>query len=292
MGELIRSDGIIPGDRFYIDDEDLSCYISATTWLKQELPTPKELILWQAEKGKWFVNKTLFETSTYGTIVHDLCEIYLLKREINVGFVNDFIEAHIKKAGLSYKFQEWRYEVYNDLICFQHMCRQVNLEPLKTEERLRLRLDTFGGLAGTFDLFCELDYYKKRKLAILDFKTTRKGFWKSNEYQLHLYRHMFVNKYSMFTKGEILLFNWHPKDFRKEMPTYNLQSQASNDIEAELMLYIEIAKIKKPWVLNKRFKEFEKLSFDETSKWKTKLGYEIVGGKERITKKWLGNGKK
>jgi hypothetical protein len=74
---------------------------------------------------------------------------------------------------------------------------------------------------------------EKEVIAIVDFKSGRKGFWESHEIQLKAYQWMVDENYPDLKVEKV--FNWSPKDW-KSKPTYTLTRQTDTVEYSELEL--------------------------------------------------------
>jgi len=86
------------GQRYYyeIDDGKVTTYISATTVIRDALPTSSFLIDWIAQMGRKEAYKYMNERATFGTLLHIFCADYLIE-----GFVDlDKVETRVNIYGL------------------------------------------------------------------------------------------------------------------------------------------------------------------------------------------------
>jgi hypothetical protein len=81
----------------------------------------------------------------------------------------------------------------------------------------------------------------QRKVAIVDLKSGRKGFFESAEIQLHQYKRMWEVNFPDIKIDDI--FNWSPKAWTGATPTYNLKSQIKAKSAKKLDHLVAIAQI-------------------------------------------------
>jgi hypothetical protein len=80
----------------------------------------------------------------------------------------------------------------------------------------------------------------KKIIAIVDFKTGRKGFWESYEIQLLAYKMLVEENYPDLKIDA--LYNWSPKDWRSN-PDYNFKDQTNTRAQRKLPYLIELYKL-------------------------------------------------
>lgn len=234
--KLRRIDG---GDlRWYytIENDEIIWFISVTSLIKSTMPTSPYLIKWMVENGE---NAEIIrdEKANYGTAMHIAISNYLLgKFNLRYSSVVEFLMQN----GVSTHYTK---QLQKDVLSFAQFCNDYDVKPLAIEIMLsNIEL----GLAGACDLVCQMTVNRKRVVAMLDFKSGRKGFWEDHEIQLHAYKRLFESEFRDVIIEK--LFNWSPKDWVKE-PTYNLKDQTNSQSGKKLDYLVELFRLsgnKKP----------------------------------------------
>ena len=111
------------------------------------------------------------------------------------------------------------------------------------------------------DLVCTLQTKEGRKTAIVDFKSGRNGFSEEHELQLHLYRDMWHENFPEHQIDKV--FNFSPKDWRKEKPTYNFKDQTESEMAAVRDDILAIAAVKDSQRENRFTATYGKINLDE-----------------------------
>ncbi len=262
--------------RYYYDIDELgqiTYYPSWTSVINKIEPTPLDLIKWMCELG-W--EKSVEQRdlrAEYGTCMHILIAHFLLKKEFNTdssNIWNILIESNIK---LSYFKSFWINDLAKDLTSFVQFANDVELEPFAIEIPLISRA---FGVAGTIDLVCRMNWQGKRTMAIVDFKSGKKGVFESSEMQLKAYELMW-NENFQDTKIE-QLFNWNPKEFRTKNATYTLTNQTDKHLEREIQIDVEKFKLRFP------IKPSPKLQITGTLKLGRDINYINIVGIDEIIK--------
>jgi len=228
--KLRRLDG---GDlRWYytIENDEIIWFISVTSLIKSTMPTSPQLIKWMVEHGE-NAEAIRDEKANYGTAMHIAIGQYLLgKFNLEYNSVKEFLAENKVESFYTSQLQK-------DVLAFAQFCNDYDVKPLAIEVMLS---DLKSGIAGACDLVCQMTVNRKRIVAMIDFKSGRKGFWEDNEIQLHAYKRLFESEFADIRIEK--LFNWSPKDWTKE-PTYNFKDQSESNSAKKLDYLIELFKI-------------------------------------------------
>lgn len=229
--KLRRIDG---GDiRWYytIENGEIIWMISVTSLISSTMPMGEQLIKWIADRGYEQAKKERDEKARYGTAMHIAFGKFLLgKFDLNYTAIVQFLLN--EGVPVSYANQ-----LQKDVLSFAQFCNDYDVKPLAVEILLS---DTDLGLAGACDLVCQMTVSRKRVIAMLDFKSGRKGFWEEAEIQLQAYKTLFENEFPDITIER--LYNWSPKDWIKS-PTYNLVDQTDKRSGQKLEHMIELFRL-------------------------------------------------
>lgn len=231
------------GYRYYYrfnDAGEPEFYPSVTTLLKQVMPTPPALLDWMIDNGKDGSTEKRDLAAAYGTFMHGQFETLIINRRYDFDSVPAALLAYMERENLPEKvFAEWLPKVRKDVLAFAQFIKDWNVKPLAVE--ISLYHPKFH-YAGCLDLPCVMTDPKTGKsfVAIVDFKSGRKGFYEEHELQLHLYREMWNVHYPEMPVARV--FNFSPKDWRKA-PTYNLKDQTDSENAKKLPYLLALATI-------------------------------------------------
>lgn len=231
------------GHRYYYrfnDAGEPEFYPSVTTLLKQVMPTPPALLDWMIANGKDGSTEKRDLAAAYGTFMHGEFEKLIINRRYDFDSVHAAMLAYMERENLPEKvFAEWLTKIRKDVLAFAQFIKDWNVKPLAVE--IGLYHPQFH-YAGCLDLPCVMTDPKTGKsfVAIVDFKSGRKGFYEEHELQLHLYREMWNVHYPETPVTR--LFNFSPKDWRKS-PTYNLKDQTDSANAKKLPYLLALATI-------------------------------------------------
>lgn len=231
------------GHRYYYrfnDAGEPEFYPSVTTLLKQVMPTPPALLDWMIANGKDGSTEKRDLAAAYGTFMHGEFEKLIINRRYDFDSVPAAMLAYMERENLPEKvFAEWLPKIRKDVLAFAQFIKDWNVKPLAVE--IGLYHPQFH-YAGCLDLPCVMTDPKTGKsfVAIVDFKSGRKGFYEEHELQLHLYREMWNVHYPETPVTRV--FNFSPKDWRKS-PTYNLKDQTDSANAKKLPYLLALATI-------------------------------------------------
>ena len=236
-------------DRWYWCLETARYYFSVTTAIGGATPTPYGLMEWYKTMGRW-ADIDSMSAAAYGTFLHGQIGRLLRTGTFDFDELPGIAYFAARDAGYPMEASSWYHRSVQDILAFAAFMRKHNVEPVAIE--LMLKSDEWG-YAGAADLVCRMDYeesgfygevYKSgpqkgqpkqtrrvnRITAIVDFKSGRKGFYESHELQLHMYQRAYDEQFIVGQPEDnpwpfvTHLFNWSPKDWRKE-PDFNLKDQ-------------------------------------------------------------------
>lgn len=228
---LYRAD--YDGGRHYykVTDSGLVFFDSWTSVIDRMLGYDVGLVTWIAGMGWEASQKYMKERAHYGTILHILIGEFLKNGRMD-------IERGVSFHATSYAMTEkldtaltnsWLGDLRRDLLSFVQFVHEKELTPIAVE--MPLALDEWS-IAGTIDLVCTLKFGQKRITAIVDIKSGRKGFYPSHRYQLHGYKMTWEANFPDMPID--MVFNWSPKDWTGDTPTYNFTNQTKCDEGAAL----------------------------------------------------------
>ena len=248
------------GDRFYyytnpadredgkVDAQDplpVHFAVGVTTLTRKTLPQPEQLVKWIADMGYDAAIAYRDTRAKYGSLLHTILATLLIKRVCDLDTFAEVVANYCKANSITVNEGAWVDDLKQDALAFAAWTLEYNVRPLAIELSLvspRLRV------AGTLDLLCEMDYTEKgyfgevyasgankgqpkeskktsRRLAIIDFKSGRNSHASThNAAQLRLLEMLLKDNYPQYADTSLLLYNWHPKDWRTK-PNYTLNDQ-------------------------------------------------------------------
>lgn len=224
----------------YVDGEP-HFYPSVTTLLKQTMPTSPALIDWIVKNGTDGAAEKRDLAAAYGTFMHAQFESLLINRRYDFDAVPGVLSGYIMQNNLPDKFYSDNLtKIRKDVCAFAQFLKDYNVRPLAVEIALVHPLHRFAGMV---DMVCVMTDPKTGDefLAIVDFKSGRKGFYEEHEIQLHLYKIMWLANYPDMEVTRV--FNFSPKDWRGVKPTYNLKDQTNSPNAAKIPALLELAAI-------------------------------------------------
>lgn len=244
------------------DDGFINIYKSVTTAIGDGLPTDPNLISWIADQGSHAIYRyNLQAAADYGTFMHAVIDKYIkIKVDDNIltfdpnDLVYDMLQYFKYPTGRYIIDNEtrWISDGLSDLLSFakffdEHEVYVLAVEPCEaTDNILKGISQTIAPLAGAIDLVCEMKFGGKRIWAIVDYKSSRKGTRDSYVYQLYAYRHIWNENYPQHRVEHV--FNWQPKAWRGEKPTYDLTNQTDKKTPEIFYKAVELGFLTKPLI--------------------------------------------
>ena len=230
-------------DRWYYRLDTDRFYRSVTTVIQANTPTPYGILEWIKQNGQES-DAMRDERAAYGTFLHKQIGKLLIDGQYDLDSLRSL--AELDSVGVTgATASTWYADAVQDILAFEAFRREHSVVPLAIE----VSLCSDKGYAGSIDLVCRmtvrvdgLDHdnpYKsgarkgqprevkidKEIVAIVDFKSGRKGFYESHEIQLHMYRDMWNENFPSLPVDNV--FNWSPKDWRTA-PGFNLKDQTDS----------------------------------------------------------------
>lgn len=257
--------------------------VGVTTLTRKTIPQDEFLTKWIADKG-WddaiaFRDLRAF----YGSLLHTILATLLIKRVCNLDLFDEVVRNYCKANGVVTNQSVWVDDLKQDTLAFAEWMKTYNVKPFAIELSL---VSPRLGVAGTLDLFCEMDYTEKgffgevylsgvnkgqpkeskrtvRRLAIVDFKSGRNSTGGlHNAAQLRLLDMLLKDAYPQFSDQTMLLYNWHPKDWRAA-PNYTFVDQTNSFSEGAALSCIALYQELYPQIEEKKTLEmFGTISLD------------------------------
>ena len=233
-------------------------YPSVTTILSQTMPESPFLKQWRDKLGAEAADRYRDERAAYGTFMHGLFGELLINRTIDLDDIQEKLKMYIEQKQLPVDFIFYADDLKKDVLAFAQWVVDYDVRPLAIEIALVSELKHY---AGMIDLVCTLNVKEGRKTAIVDFKSGRNGFSEEHELQLHLYRDMWQENFPQHPIEKV--FNFSPKDWRKDKPTYNIKDQTNSEMAAVRDDILAIAAVKDSQRKNRFTATYGKINLDE-----------------------------
>lgn len=234
-------------------------YTSLTTAIGTCSPMEQPLLEWYCKNGYEGAKRMLKEAQKYGTLMHLEIGKFLAENYYNFDEVKNVISEYLTKE--NYKpLENWETKLRYDIAAFIAFAHQHNIKPLGIEYVL-LSDRGFGTL---IDLVCKIDVEEKSywgatyksgerkgeakitsrtvtKTAIINFKSGRHGFYRSNGIQAICEQQLFEENFPDI-KIDCAL-NWSPKEWTAE-PSWNLKDWSGEIEQAEIEAILSLAQIR------------------------------------------------
>ena len=223
----------------YDEQGEPQFFPSVTTILSQTMPESPFLKQWRDKLGAEAADRYRDERAAYGTFMHGLFGELLINRSIDLDDIQEKLKVYIEQKQLPVDFIFYADDLKKDVLAFAQWVADYDVRPLAIEIALVSELKHY---AGMIDLVCTLNTKEGRKTAIVDFKSGRNGFTEEHELQLHLYRDMWQENFPEHPIDKV--FNFSPKDWRKEKPTYNFKDQTESEMASVRDDILNIAAVK------------------------------------------------
>lgn len=253
--------------RAYLKIEDgqletpLRLYTSLTTAINQCSPTERPLLEWYAKLGMQEADRQLKIAQHYGTLMHAMLGIWLKENHFDFDQIQPLIDDYIAENTFwEPETQGWSTKLKYDVAAFCNFTIERNIKPLGIEYVL-LSKKGFGTL---IDLVCMMDIsetgffgemYKsgenkgkpketkrrKRVRAIMNFKSGRHAFYRSNGIQIECEKQLWEENFPDLPIEAA--FNWSPKEWQTD-PGYNLKDWVGEISQQEIDAVLSLAEIR------------------------------------------------
>ncbi len=245
-------------DRFYyayIDGEFVR-FPSVTTIIADTIPADEWLIRWISAWGYEKAIEKREQAAAYGTLFAMTAAEFLKNGFIDLSTIELRIETFRLANNLQFSTEGWADKLKEDLYSLACFAKDYNFEPLAVEMPLCSKTHRFAGTidaigfltigSGVNGKILKNDIEKgktKRVFAIIDWKTGRKGFYRSHAAQLHFYKILVEENLSRLKERypDVYLFNWAPKEWiDEEDAKYTLKDQTDSDERDKVFHYLAI----------------------------------------------------
>lgn len=242
-------------------ESPLRLYTSLTTAINTCAPMERPLLEWYTKHGLQEADRISAISAHYGTLMHIEVGKFLISKEYNFDCISNAVEGYIQENNLSDpECNEWEMKLKYDMAAFIQFFHDYQVIPLGIEYVL-LSNRGFGTL---IDLVCKLtveesgywgEVYKSgdkkgepketkrpvQKTAIINFKSGRKGFYRTNGIQIECEKQLWEENFPELPIDMAL--NWSPKEWTAN-PGYNLKDWSGDVTREEIDAILQLASIR------------------------------------------------
>lgn len=241
----------VRGSRYYYNMNENGCefYPSVTTLIHNVAPENKILTEWKLALGKEAAEAFTMERANYGSMIHGFLQELVVTRKFNLDEIREKMLAYVKNHRLPDSFVDiHETEAREDMLSFAKWMKDYDVVPYAVEISLYHPELKYAGMT---DLVCNLRKYPvgdkhgdERVDAIVDFKTSRKGFHSEHIWQLEMYRLAWNLHFPDLPITEIA--NIRPKDWAstvKKQVSYEFIWQTEDPEVQKVPLLLELFKL-------------------------------------------------
>lgn len=237
----------------------IKLYTSLTTAINACAPMEQPLLEWYCKHGIEEAGRKLEVAQMYGTLMHLEIGKWLINGEYDFGACEEVVENYLAEHSFYQpECKLWGDKLKKDIAAFTQFYFDYQIRPLGIEYVLL----SDRGYGTLIDLVCEMtiqvdgfsdtEVYKsgprkgqpkeckvdKKIRAIINFKSGRHGFYRSNGLQIEAERQLWEENFPDLPLDAA--FNWSPKDWTGGSPTYNFKDWTgeitTEEVEAVMML--------------------------------------------------------
>lgn len=236
-------------------------YTSLTTAISQCAPMEKPLLEWYCKYGYEEANRQLKIAQHYGSLMHKFIGRWLIENKIDFDTIQEKIDNYIGENNFwQPETSTWETKLKFDLASFIYFTIEHNIKPLGIEYVLLSE----KGYGTMIDLVCYMDIietgfwgelYKsgdkkgqpketkqrKRIRAIINFKSGRHAFYRTNGIQLECEKRLWEENFSDLPLDAA--FNWSPKEWDIN-PGYHLKDWSGEILKEEIEAILTLAEIR------------------------------------------------
>lgn len=250
----INSDGSL--------EDPLRLYTSLTTAINTCAPMEQPLLEWYCKHGTKEAGRLLEIAQHYGTLLHLEIGKFLIEGVYDFDSCNAIVENYTSEHGFwQPECKDWHDKLKHDMAAFIQFSFDYQIKPLGIEYVL-LSNKGFGTL---IDLVCDLtiqvqgqsdtEVYKsgprkgqpkdckvdKQVRAIINFKSGRHGFYRSNGIQIECERQLWMENFPDLPVD--MACNWSPKEWTAN-PGYNFKDWTGTIEQAEVDAILQLAEVR------------------------------------------------
>lgn len=244
-------------------ESPLRLYTSLTTAINACAPMERPLLEWYCKHGLDEAARKLEIAQHYGTMMHLEIGKWLMNGSYDFSSTEQVVEDYLSSESFYQpETKEWSEKLKNDMAAFCQFYFDYQIKPLGIE----FVLLSDRGYGTLIDLVCKMtiqvdgfdenDPYKsgprkgqpreckvdKEVRAIINFKSGRHGFYRSNGIQIEAERQLWEENFPDLPLDAA--FNWSPKEWTGATPTYNLKDWTGEICKEEVDAVMTLADIR------------------------------------------------
>lgn len=244
-------------------ESPLRLYTSLTTAINACAPMEQPLLEWYVKHGLKEAGRLLEIAQHYGTLMHLEVGKFLINQFYDFDAVETVVEDYLAENSFYQpETKEWAEKLRNDLTAFIQFYIDYNVVPLGIEYVLLSErgygtlIDLVCNMTIMEDGYSDTEVYKsgprkgqpkeckvpRQIRAIINFKSGRHGFYRTNGLQIEAERQLWEENFPDLPLDAG--FNWSPKEWRGETPTYNLKDWTGDITTAEIEAVMMLADIR------------------------------------------------
>lgn len=243
-------------------ESPLRLYTSLTTAIGTCAPMEQPLLEWYCKHGLQEADRLMKLAQHYGTLMHLEIGKFLIEKVYDFDGCADAVEKYTSAHNYwQPECAEWETKLKYDIAAFIQFYHDYKVVPLGIEYVLLSQ----RGFGTMIDLVCKmtvkvdgLDYdnpYKsgprkgepreckvdKEVMAIINFKSGRKGFYRSNGIQIECERQLWEENFPDLPID--MACNWAPKEWTAA-PSYSLKDWTGEISQGEVDAILQLANIR------------------------------------------------
>lgn len=242
-------------------EQPFRLYTSLTTAINTCASMERPLLEWYCKNGLVEASRLLKDAQHYGTLMHLIIGKWLINNNIDFATFQDEVDEYCGEHHYySPEVTGWARKLRYDVAAFCYFTKERDIKPLGVEYVL-LSDKGFGTL---IDLVCKMDIseegffgevYKsgdnkgqskltkrrKRITAVINFKSGRHQFYRTNGIQVECEKQLFEENFPDIKID--CAFNWSPKEWDLN-PGYNLKDWVGEISQQEIDAVLSLAEIR------------------------------------------------
>lgn len=219
-------------------ESPLRLYTSLTTAISTCSPMENTLLEWHCRLGLDEARRYTRMKAEYGTLMHLQIGKFLIEKAYDFDRCQEAVEEYTSTNSFWEKeCKYWHEDLKKDMAAFIQFYFDYKIIPLGIEYVL-LSERGFGTL---IDLVCKMTYKRKEVTAIINFKSGRHTFYRSNGIQVECEKQLWEENFPDLPLEAA--FNWSPKDWRTN-PGYNFKDWSGEVSTEEVDAILKLAEIR------------------------------------------------
>jgi hypothetical protein len=236
-------------------------YTSLTTAINTCAPTEQPLLEWYVKHGMSEAKRLLTLAQHYGTLMHQVFGTYLKENSFDLSNLAGTVESYTSQENYwQPECADWEDKLKCDLVAFVQFCQDYNVVPLGLE----FVMLSERGFGTPLDLICYMtiketgffgEVYKtgdrkgqpketkreKQITAVMNFKSGRHGFYRSNGIQALAEKMLFEENFPDIKIDAA--YNWAPKEWTAT-PSYTLKDWTGEIEPDEVEAVMQLAEVR------------------------------------------------